>query len=87
MERAKYTYDKDADAIYIHLSNKPYAYTGVLDNLRNINYAEDSTPIGIELLSVSNGVNTYGLPNVHAVERVLEVLGRENIRALVLCDA
>jgi len=83
MEAINYTYDKDADAIYIYLSDKPYSYTVELDNSRNINYAEDNTPIGIELLYVSNGVNSMDLPNVMAVERVLEVLSREKIRILV----
>lgn len=83
MEAIKYTYDEDVDAIYIYLSDKPYSYTEVLDNARNINYAEDYTPIGIELLYVSNGVNTIGLPNEKTVEHVLEVLGREKIRVLV----
>jgi len=83
MEVIKYTYDKEADAIYVYLNDKPYSYTIELDDSRNIDYAKDDTPIGIELLYVSNGVNTMDLPNVMAVERVLEVLGREKIRILV----
>ena len=83
MEEIKYTYDKGADAIYIYLSDKPYSYTVELDDSRNINYAKDDTPIGIELLYASCGVNTMDLPNVMTVERVLEVLEREKIRILV----
>jgi len=53
MNGIKYTHDKNADAIYIELSDKPYAYTVELDESRNIDYSEDNTPIGIELLYVS----------------------------------
>ncbi len=60
MIRAKY--DKEADAIYIYLSNKPYAYGKDLDEDRRIDYASDNTPIGIELLDVSKGVNLDNFP-------------------------
>lgn len=83
MERKNYTYDKNADAIYIKLGSKPYSYTIELDDSRNIDYAEDRTPIGVELLFVSNGVDIVNLPNVKTVEEVLDVLDREGIRVLV----
>lgn len=82
MEAIKYTYDKDVDAIYVYLNDKPYSYTEELGGSRNINYAEDDTPIGIELLYVSNGVNIMNLPNVQTVEQVIKVLDREGIRVL-----
>ena len=83
MEDLNYTYDKEADAIYIYLDDKPYSYTKELDDFRLVNYAADYTPIGIELLCVSKGVNTWDLPNKRAVEHVLEALGREKIRVYV----
>ena len=83
MKELRYRYDRNADAIYIYLSNQPYSYTVELDDSRNIDYSEDDTPVGIELLYVSSGVNTVDLPNVMAVERVIEALERENIKILV----
>ena len=84
MKEIKYTYDKDADAIYIYLSDKPYSYTVELDDSRNINYAEDDTPIGIELLYASGGVNIGNLPDVQAVEQVIKVLDAEGIRVFAV---
>ena len=83
LQRTKYTYDRDADAIYICLSAKPYSYTSELDDSRNINYAADNTPIGVELLYVSQGVNIWGLPNGEVVDSVIEALEIEEIVELV----
>jgi len=70
-------YDPDADAVYIYLSDKPYAYGKELGNERRIDYAFDDTPIGIELLCVSKGVNPDDLPEQH---RVIELLESKNIK-------
>jgi len=64
-------YDKKADAIYIYLSDAPYAYGRNLDHERRIDFAEDGTPIGVELLCVSTGVITDDLPNKAEIERAL----------------
>ena len=55
-------YDSEADAIYVYLDNKPYVFGKELDDERRIDYATDNTPIGIELLDVSYGVNLTDLP-------------------------
>lgn len=68
----KIKYDPEADAVYIYLSNKPYAYGKDLDIERRIDYASDDTPIGIELLSVSKGVNPDNLPEQRKVIQLLE---------------
>ena len=68
----KIKHDPDADAIYIYLSNKPYAYGKNLDNERRIDYSSDDTPIGIELLSVSKGVNPDNLPEQRKIVELLE---------------
>ena len=68
----KLKHDKIADAIYIKLSNMPYAYGKDLDDLRRIDYASDNTPRGVELLCVSEGVNLDSLPHVDEVAKVLE---------------
>ena len=69
--------DAKADAIYIYLINKPYAYGKDLDNERRIDYASDNTPIGVELLCVSNGVNIEDLPRKDEIVDVLESNGIE----------
>ncbi len=71
----KAEYDKRADAIYIYLSDAPYAYGKNLDHERRIDFAEDGTPIGVELLCVSTGVITDDLPNRAEIEQALEDRG------------
>jgi len=70
-------YDPDADAVYIYLSEKPYAYGIDLDNQRRIDYASDDTPIGVELLCVSRGVNPDDLPQQR---RIIELLEDKHIK-------
>ena len=68
----KLNHDPQADAIYIYLSSKPYAYGKDLDDQRRIDYASDDTPNGVELLSVSRGVIINGLPRVQEMASLLE---------------
>lgn len=70
-------YDPQADALYVHLSDRPYAFGEDLDYARRVDYAEDGTPVGVELLYVSQGVNLRDLPQASALVSVLE---RHNIR-------
>lgn len=70
-------YDRAADAVYIYLSDEPYAYGKELDNERRIDYSADDIPIGIELLSVSNGVNPEDLPEQ---DEIIEILEKSNIK-------
>ena len=72
MATITFTYDPAADAVYIRLARKPLAYTEEIDDQRHVDYAEDGTPIGIELLYVSDGVETKGLPQPEVVGRVVE---------------
>ena len=67
----KVRYDKQADAIYILLSEKPYAYGKDLDEERRIDYDAAGNPRGVELLCVSTGVITNDLPNRAEIERTL----------------
>lgn len=66
-------YDREADAIYLWLADSPYAYGEDLDAQRRIDYAQDGTPVGIELLNVSSGVRLDHLPQCDAVEELLKV--------------
>jgi uncharacterized protein YuzE len=65
-------YDKKADAIYIYLDDRPVDHTEKLDDLRYIDYAQDNTLVGIELLCVSDGVITNDLPQRSKIEALLE---------------
>ncbi len=68
-------YDRRADAIYITLSNMPYAHGKDLDDLRRIDYGTDDNPKGVELLCVSAGINTDDLPDKGEIERALRDRG------------
>jgi uncharacterized protein YuzE len=68
----KIEYDKEADAIYIGLNEKPVSYTKSLDDSRNIDFDADNNPIGIELLNVSSGVTVGKLPFAGPLARILE---------------
>jgi uncharacterized protein YuzE len=70
--KMKFEYDKEADAIYMHLSDKPYAYGKDLDDSRRIDYAADHTPIRIELLGVSKGVEIEDFPRQSAIAKCLK---------------
>lgn len=65
------TYDAGADAVYIRLSDLPYAFGEDLDHERRVDYAESGQPIGIEIFCVSQGVDTHGLPSEDAVNRLI----------------
>jgi len=67
--------DPGADAIYIHLLSKPYAHGVDLDDWRRVDYSADNEPIGVELLTVSRGVNVHQLPDSDAIARALETRG------------
>jgi len=67
----EYRHDKDADAIYLRISEKAYAYGEELDPERRIDYAADGSPIGVELLCVSTGVDLRDLPEQRAIAKLL----------------
>ena len=77
---ANATFDSEADAVYVKLSDQPHAFGEDIDHERRIDYAADGTPIGIELLCVSEGVDVSHLPRVDEVTAALRQLG---IRVLV----
>lgn len=70
-------YDPQADALYVHLSDEPYAFGEDLDHARRVDYAADGTPVGVELLYVSQGVDLRNLPQA---SDLVDVLKRYNIR-------
>jgi len=64
-------FDKKADAVYVYFSDEPVVRTKKLDAIRYIDYAGDDSPIGVELLCVSDGVITDDLPHRTEIERFL----------------
>ena len=64
-------YDEEADAVYIRLSDKDYSYGEELDRERRIDYSADGTPVGVELLCVSTGVDLRNLPEPRALAALL----------------
>ena len=69
--KLRYEYDRDVGALYIYLSDKLYSYGRDLDAERRVDYAEDGTPIGVELTCVRSGVNVDDLP---AAARIMAIL-------------
>ena len=77
---ARATFDREADAVDVTLSDQPYAFGEDIDHERRVDYAADGSPIGSELLWVSEGVDLSNLPRVDEVTAALRQLG---IRVLV----
>lgn len=65
-------YDREVDALYIVLADKPYVHGRDLDEVRRIDYAADETPSGVEILYPSKGVDLRGLPAHDVIARALE---------------
>jgi uncharacterized protein YuzE len=73
----KYEYDKDADAIYVSLSDQSYSFGEDLDRERRVDYAADRSAIGVELTCVSMGVDLRDLP---ARDEIASLLSSLDIR-------
>ena len=71
----KAKYDKAADAIYIKLTDTPYAYGKDLDDQRRVDYDSSNNPRGVELLCVSQGVILDDLPMRGQLEKQLGKFG------------
>ena len=65
-------YDREADAVYVRLSEQPYAYGKDVDDARRVDYAADGTPVGVELLYVSQGVELDDLPRADELADALK---------------
>jgi uncharacterized protein YuzE len=70
-------YDEGANAVYIRLNEKPYAYGEDLDLERRIDYAQDGSPIGVEFTCVDEGVDLRDVPHP---EEITQALKKLNIR-------
>jgi uncharacterized protein YuzE len=66
-------YDSEADAAYIWLREDAERAFGLdLDGSRYVDFDATDRPIGVELLHVSRGVDTTGLPVREPIEALLQ---------------
>ncbi len=68
-------YDHEADAVYVYLRDVPVSFTESLDHRRGIDDGADEKLIGVELLSVSKGIDVSSLPEQGAIVQLLEGQG------------
>jgi uncharacterized protein YuzE len=74
VKKPKVQHDPQSDALYVELSDRPYARTEELDHRRNIDYDADGCAIGVEFLSVSKGVDLSEVPQAAAIAEALRGL-------------
>ena len=73
-------YDSEADAAYVWLrEDAERAFGFDMDSSRYVDFGADQRPVGVELLHVSRGVDTAGLP---VRERIEVLLRHHHIRVL-----
>lgn len=68
-------HDKEANAIYVYMSDAGYHHGNELDPDRRVDYALDGSAIGIEFLNVSQGVDVRDLPSEDQLVQELEKVG------------
>jgi uncharacterized protein YuzE len=71
-------HDAEADAIYVTLSRQDVARTVEVrpgDVNRMVDYAADDDVVGVELLSVSHGVDLTGVPQAAQIAAALRARG------------
>jgi len=68
-------YDKKADSVYLHFSDKQVAYSKRLDAERIVDYSEEGEIRGIKFLSARSGVKIDDLPYKSSVEPALHDKG------------
>lgn len=71
------TFYPDEDAIYFTLSDEPFAYGKDLRDKTHLNFSVDGEVIGVEFLSISDGVDLSDIPEKvkYAISPVLEERG------------
>lgn len=88
----RYTYDDEADAVYVHLredgEDAPVARSIVVDEGRVVDVDAGGRPIGIEVVSASNGVALSDLAERFGLSHIRPHLQRlEAMRFQSLADA
>lgn len=71
-------FDPAADAIYVSFrsADAAVARTWEVDDCRSVDYDAGDLPIGVELLSVSAGVDLTGLPRAGEIAGLLAAFRR-----------
>lgn len=72
--------DRQANAAYVTISDRPVRRTKELDSQRIVDYDADGEIVGIEFLAISSGVDLSELPHRPELARLFEDHG---IRQLV----
>ena len=70
------TYSPRADTLYVEISDRAVAYTTDVSRRgcyeHGIDYAEDDTPVGVEFLNASRGVDLSDIPRADEIAAALE---------------
>ncbi len=71
-------YSPVADALYVQFIDQPVAYSEDVSQSgyynRGVDYAEDDTPVGVEFLNVSQGINLTNVPHANEIAQRLPAL-------------
>ena len=66
----RYTYDDEADALYVHLrEDVPVARSVIVDDARVVDLDRSDAPVGIEVVEASRGVVVRDLIDRFGLER------------------
>jgi uncharacterized protein YuzE len=67
----KAVYHDDGDILYVYFSSKKVHRTRCLDDWRNLDLAEDGTPVGVEFIGASGGVNLTDVPRAGEIAAIV----------------
>ena len=71
----EFRYSPTADALYIQFNDRRIAYSEDVSRNgyyeRGVDYADDDTPVGVEFLGVSRGVDLTDVPHAQEIARLL----------------
>ena len=66
------TYDEAVDAVYVYFERRDVDHTTQPSDRVNVDYAADGTPVGVEFLDVSLGIDLGNVPHRTDVARLLD---------------
>ena len=70
-------YDLEADVIWVQLQDAAGRTAGdQVDEYRILHYDETDTPVAVEFLFVSKGINLDGIPHAAEIREAIGSLGR-----------
>jgi uncharacterized protein YuzE len=75
----KISYDRKIDVLYVELGEGPVGHTEDVSRgpyyERGVDHAEDGTPIGVEFLNASRGVDLTDIPRADEIAAELKARG------------